>query len=383
MLTALAILVAAFVATISQSWVNGLVTMLLDNVINYQSAHIRVVSEEYVKRERFMPLEELIYDSDVLIEDILQIEGVDRVEERIRFGLLLGKGDNTTDAMGMGLDLMNTSLEFSDKLIEGELSESGIYIGHGLADKIGVEYGEEILIVSRTSEGGLNGIRMPVNGIFRYNIGMYDDKVFYIGLVDAKRLLKIYEGTTTEIYIFNKDIKDTPRIQAEINELLDDFTISQDYIEQSGGMYEMMQVSNTIMAFFEILVLFLASFVVINTMMMAVFERIKEIGTLKALGMTDRELFFNFTLEGGIIGFLGGTIGVIVGTVLTAVFGVIGIDFSAMSSMDLPFEYIIYPQVYLSDILVAFAISIIIPAVSAMFPARFAKRLMPAEALRK
>ncbi len=156
------------------------------------------------------------------------------------------------------------------------------------------------------------------------------------------------------------------------------------YKEQMGEFYATLETMRGFYTFFEVIVLFLASFVIINTMMMAIFERLREIGTMKAMGMTDRQIFLNFTCEGAIIGAAGGIIGAIVGFFIISYFGARGIDFSTqLENFEMPIEYVIHPVAQFKDLAIAVAIAIIVPACAAMIPARYARKLMPAEALRK
>ncbi len=383
-LTVVTIFLAAILVGLAQGWINGMVGIYIDNYTKYQTGHIRITTEEFKKREKFLPVDELVYDSDDIINRALKIEGVRAVRERIRFGILLGNKETTTESVGMGIDLKNNEFDLSEKLVSGRIADSGIYIGDKLAEKLGVNQGEDLLIATKTSEGGLNGIKLRVEGIFRLGM-IYDKKFFFIGLGDAKRLLKIYNGTT-EIFIFAHEISLAEKLKEEIQGLLPaaaGFKV-ETYREQIGDFYETIEASKSIYGFIEALVLFLASFVIINTMMMAIFERMKEIGTMKAMGMTDRELFLNFTCEGAILGAVGGILGATVGFFIILAIAQNGIDFSAQfENIDMPFEYILRPRIGIAELLIAVVISIIVPSLAAMIPARYARKLMPADALRK
>ncbi len=381
-LTALSIFFAAIIVGLAQGWVNGIIDVYIDNFATYMTGHVRVTSTGFLEREKFMPVDELIWDSDEVLGEISKIEGVRAARERIRFGILLGSEETTVEAVGMGLDLENNELDLKNKLTRGSMSGSGIYIGYKLAEKMGVNLGEELLIATRTSEGGLNGIKLTIRGFVKLGM-MYDRNVFFISIPDAKRLLKMRDSTT-EIFVYCEDISDTDTVREKIAAVIPGDLAAESYKGQLGDLYVIITNMKGIYAFIEALILFLASFVIINTMMMAIFERIREIGTLKAMGMSDRELFINFTLEGAIIGAAGGILGAIVGIVIIMVVSYYGVDLSAqLQSFDMPIEYVLRPRVGMSELLVALFISIVVPALAAMIPARYARKLMPAEALRK
>lgn len=380
--TILTIFLAAIVVGFAQGWINGIIGVYISNFTKYVTGHVRVVSEEYIKREKFLPVDELVYNPESIKKEISSVQGVSRVRERIRFGLLLGNKDKTTESVGMGINLKDNEFGLKDKLVQGEISETGIYMGKGLAEKLDVKPGQDLLIATKTSEGGLNGIKLKVNGIFRLRMA-FDKKMFFISLEDAKKLLKIYDGTT-EIFAFTDDLSLVDTIQKEISAFLPQGVKAQTYKEQMGEFYDLLSTMKSFYSFLLALILFLASFVIINTMMMAIFERLREIGTMKAMGMTDRELFLNFTCEGAILGTTGGILGAVVGFLLILTVAHYGIDFtSQIENLDMPFEYIIRPQVGILELLIALLISIIVPSLAAMIPARYARKLMPAEALRK
>ena len=232
-----------------QSWVNGLVGIFVDSSIKFQSGHVRITTDEFKKREKFMPVDEIIPDSDNLIKKISKIEGVSYVRERIRFGILLGREETTVQAVGMGIDLKNNEFKFGEKLKSGKVTDSGIYIGDGLAKKLGVKIGEELLLATKTSEGGLNGIKLKVDGIFKLGM-MYDKKFFFISLADAKKLLKIYDGTT-EILVFadSRDMADETK--KKIVKTIPEWLLAETYREMLGDFMELLEAMKSVIRLYR------------------------------------------------------------------------------------------------------------------------------------
>lgn len=383
-ITAMAVMSAALIIGFSSGWINGLMDQWVRNTYIYQTGHIRVTTQDFFDRERFMPVEDLVYGSGEIANEIRGIEGVSSVEERLRFGILLGKDDNTVQAMGMGVNLLTNRMDIADKIVEGSVSGNGIIVGSGLMKKLDAHPGDELLLATQTSEGGLNGIKLPITGVVTFGLSMFDDNMFYISSENAMKLLKTY-GDTTEIYIFVKDLRKLEDIQKKIQAILPEGVIAMTYKEQMGDLYLMINVATTIYAFVEALIMFLASFVIINTMMMNIFERIHEIGTLKSMGMTDNQLFANFTLEGAIIGTAGGIVGVGLGLLLILIIDLTGgINLGTMmQGVDFPIENEVMLRVTFADGLTAFLISCIVPSLTAMIPARYVRKFTAAEALRK
>ena len=222
-----------------------------------------------------------------------------------------------------------------------------------------------------------------MEGIFRLQNGFYDRKFFFLSLDDARRLLKL-EDAITEILIFADERDDTPVVEKRVADLVGKDLAVQDYKIQLGDFYVMLETAKVVYLIIEGLILFLGSFVIINTMMMNIFERIREIGTLKALGMSDRQVFWNYTAEGAVMGAMGGVVGALVGFILILFLSIHGVNLeSFMQGIDMPMDYVIKPRVNVWQLVVAVLLSVVIPALSAMIPARYVNRLMPAEALRK
>jgi putative ABC transport system permease protein len=383
-LTILSVFSAALIVGLAQGWISGLMDFYIDMFIKNQTGLVRIASDEFIKRERFMPVEENIQDADILVDELKKIPGVTTVEPRVRFGILLSNGENTIESLGVGLNLAENRYNLKEKMVEGSLGNSGIYIGQGLAKRLGIKQGQDLLIASKTAQGGLNGIKLRVEGIFKLGNSFFDRKFFFISLIDARRLLKMHNGAT-EILVYGNDREKVDLLMESIMKVIPAGVRAQAYTEQIGALYGMLKGMKFMFVFFGGLILFLASFVIVNTMMMNIFERIRELGTMKALGMTDREVFWSLTLEGAIMGAIGGVLGAVIGYLSLAVINLTGgVNLETMmKSIEMPFDYIMYPSLNFLSLLGAVVLCIIVPAIAAMIPARYSNKLMPADALRK
>lgn len=433
-LSAMSVFFAAMITGLAQGWINGALGLFVDNFVNYQTGHIRIRSQEFEKRKRFMPVDSPVANSSALAQKIRNIDKVETVEERIYFTMLLGtesiqrshtrleidenkatveskniskdnfglsgekklkseqrknegatikKQESTIPVLAIGVNLGKSRFDLNHHLKEGSLTQNGIVAGKRLAEKTGARKGQEILLVSRTAEGGLNGIKLPIQGITETGIPMFDERVLFLPLAEAKKLLKLH-GDSTELYVYLKDESDLDEVLKQIAPLLSGDLILQSYKESLGSFYGTLQMAKIAYLFIESMILFLASFVIINIMMMAIFERMHEIGTLKALGMKDRQLVSQFAIEGGIVGLLGGIPGALVGFGIISYLSHIGVNLGNMvESFDAPISYIIYPQLKLIYLVYALILSVAIPALTALIPALYTRKLKPAEALRK
>jgi ABC-type lipoprotein release transport system permease subunit len=135
--------------------------------------------------------------------------------------------------------------------------------------------------------------------------------------------------------------------------------------------------------FIYMVVAFLGAFIISNIMMMVVMERRKEIGILKSMGMTRREILFLFLSEGALLGFTGSACGTLLGWILVLVLGHIGIDLTRMlESMKMPIDNIIYPHVELVNVVGSLFLGTIIAALVSLLPSRKAASMNAIEAIR-
>jgi putative ABC transport system permease protein len=258
-----------------------------------------------------------------------------------------------------------------------------IYPGKTLAAKLHVREGERLLLAAKTASGGLNGIKLPMAAAIATGSGRMDKNAFFISLSNARRLLRT-GAAATELYVYLHDPARAAAVAARIRPMLPAGVVARTLAEQNPAFHDYLTAVQSFMILIDAVILFLASFVIINTMMMAVYERAREIGTLKALGMEEGTIIRAFGLEGGLLGLTGGLAGALLGTVLIAVLGHTGIDLTAMmEGIDMPMEYIIRPSLSVGTVLVSLLLAILIPAGAAMLPASRIRRLSAAEALRR
>ena len=211
----------------------------------------------------------------------------------------------------------------------------------------------------------------------------YDERFLYLPMNQAEKLLKL-DGNVPEVFVYAKTDEDaTTAVKNKLELILEDGLTAQTYMKQMGGFYDYIGTAKLVYFFIEMAILFLACIVIINTMIMAIYERMREIGTMKALGFSEKQLFSMFTVEGALIGALGGIPGVITGWALIYYLSIHGLNMGdAMAGIDYPLEYIIYPHIRSTDLIYVIFIALVVPTLASMIPSRHIKKYLPADALR-
>ena len=156
------------------------------------------------------------------------------------------------------------------------------------------------------------------------------------------------------------------------------------WVTSIPDLKQTMDMKTSVMNIFGVIMLVIAAIGILNLLMMAVFERTREIGVLGALGLKPREITLLFLLEGILIGVVGAILGTVLGLALNGALSIVGIDYSQFADLT---EYTalitgkIYPQLVPLKVLNHALTVALIAAIAALYPAREASRREPAEAL--
>lgn len=401
--TSISIIAIAF-AIIAVVFVRGLLSGMIEstfeNHIKYKAGHIRVVDEEYKLKERLMSLNYTLDGFNgkgykEMSEKIKSVEGVEQVVPRLKFSAIVSLEDELVGMMGWGVDPLEEIkfIGIDKNIIEGRMVQEGnkeIVMGSGLLEKIDREVGEKVTILYTTPFGSFKGSTFQIVGKYQSDIQALNDKLFFLPLGQAQRILEM-PGEVTELLIITPDHHEAASVLPGLNELFSREDESGKYILQLWNkdydLIELFEMAGQIYTSVYVFIIILACFVLVNTLIMIINERTREIGMMSALGLKSREILYLFTIEGAIIGILGSALGTVLGGILTRVFSVIGIDYSAamegVSSTDLMLNPIFYPVFSLENLVFCFVLGVVITTIACIIPARKAAKLEPTEALRQ
>ncbi len=393
-LTGLSIAVAVMIAVYLWSLIVGIMDDMFDNMIRLTSGHVRILNTNYVKRERMLPLEANIKDYTA-VEKVAQANpNVTLAVGRIKFGVLLEHKGKNKPVFGTGI-VPGTESRIShldQKMVEGRMIQAGreeINIGRILARELGLKLGDTLTVVTQTAYGSITAMNLKIVGLFSFGVQSIDKTTFYLPLDKAQQLLDL-DNSVTEIFVYIKDMNMAPEaakaIKADLDRAYQGKYTTKAWQDQEV-LYFWMTVTRNAYGGLYFLVLFLASFTILNTMFMSVLERTREIGMMKALGMKDRQVMGVIILEAMLIGGIASFIGALWGSGVAYYLATEGIDFTAtfekMGTLNFPISYVYRAVFSWGIIFFGFGMGILFSVVAAIPPALRAARLEPAEALRE
>jgi len=384
LISGLSIAIAITAIIFTKSYVRGMTDNITNNIVTLISGHIRITTKEYERRERLIPLSEAI---DLLPEfyEAIRNEEIVVFSPRIKFGVLLGEKELSIPALGYAIDPdKETGISgFEKRLVKGSnisTGENATILGKGLAERLNVTIGDTLTIVTKTAYDSPAGINLLVKGIFETGIGGMDRSLFYIPFDVGQRLLDL-EGRATEFVIIVKDQNNAIDVAREMQSHLDYSVVPFQY----NALLRYINSASIVYSLFYVIILVVASSAIANTMLMVVFERTKEIGMMKAMGLSNLPIISLFTVESAIIGVIGSLGGTLIGAALSYWLKYQGINMAMMSSStsaDMPFGPIIYLSPTPLILIGGFLFGVLTTVIVALLPISRIVKLEPAEALR-
>ena len=386
-----AIAFSVLIVVFARGYVVGMVDAVAADHIHYNSGHIKIANEEYLEQERLLPLNYPVDNLREMMEALQGIDNVDMVIPRLKFGAMVSTGDELVTMSGWGVDpdLEIAFTDISDYLVEGRMVRNGqleVVMGTDLLKKIDRRVGDKITIAYNTAFNSLNGATFTIVGRLQGGMKLLNEFVFFLPLKEAQRLLYM-DDQATELLLVTSDLKFIDDTLPEVKSLLarrDWEYVALGYRETSD-LIPFMDLAKLIYNQVYIFLVLLASIVVVNTMIMIVKERTREIGMMAALGLEGKDIIRLFLVEGGIMGIAGSLIGAVLGFLLTKHFAKVGIDYTAAMSgisQDIAFNAILRPVASLGNAIFAFILGVTIVTLACIIPARKAAGLEPTEAMR-
>jgi ABC-type lipoprotein release transport system permease subunit len=228
---------------------------------------------------------------------------------------------------------------------------------------------------------------MTIVGIYDLGIAEVEKRMVYVSLLEAQTLFDLRDQAT-EIGVYLEEVGQEPPVVERLQTALPGYEVDAwDTLDPTTR--ELMAIEDQVMGLFGLVILSIAGVGILNLMLMAVFERTREIGILGAMGLKRWETMVLFLLEGVLIGLLGALIGCLLGGAIAAYFGRVGIDLMSLYGSDLSdiseFMGLLGGRLYFRigiDVFVQRALTVaIIAALASLYPAWQASKQEPAEAL--
>lgn len=309
---------------------------------------------------------------------------------RLMVGALLSSGEVSVEAILIGIDPAARAAVYPALgLHEGRHLQPGaneILLNRGVARRLGARVGDSVVALGNTADGRLAGVRLTVVGIWHVKgLEAYEWSACYTALGAVQELLDA--GGAAGVLVFRQKDPRAPSgpVAAALNGFFDRQGIAARayaWEEMGGPFIGGMLLTRFVADIMDVVMTIIVAAGVLNTVLMSVFERTREIGTLRAVGARRSRVALIFLAEAAVLAVLASAGGGLLGAGLVALFGRVGIPaFSEAQRYSYGGDYL-FPLVSWADVVSVPALMVLVCVAAAVGPAVMAARMRPADALR-
>ncbi len=375
--------------SVSGSFKNMMIGQITDSMIG----HLQVHRKGYMASIDSLPLDRNLNGKQIKkVKELLdQNEKVESYSMRIKLGAMFS---NYTETTNIRLNAVNPEQELKTvpmlvkRIIKGEkeglVGRGEILVPELIAKGMKVKIGDSIVLVATNKDGSVNGQPFMVRGILE-GISGPGGRDGVIHIEDARSLLRIEDKEVSEIAIRLGDIKSLESVFAELKGTLGQIKNKMDKPvfdvhswEKLSPFFNIARMIDLMTLFIKVMLVAIVLVSIMNVMIMAVYERINEIGTIAAIGTSPNKILSLFIMEGFLLGLLGTLIGVVIslGSIYAMNVSQISFDFGRQKGL------LLSPTIGAAEVITVSVIVIGISVLASLQPAWKAAKMDPITALR-
>ena len=364
----------------------GMVDQMITDSIGVLPGHVQMHHPDY-KDDPSIANRISISDAD--LKDKFDDVGFEAWASRVRVPAVITSERESRGVTLLGVDpAVEREISFFDyEEVEGrflnDATDKGIVIGAELADTLETEIGKRVVLMSQDPDNEIADRGFRIVGLYSTNTKAVEEAYAFIGKTTAQKMLHIGDATT-EVVFLGDEYRNVEPIYDAVTSAVDDSVSVRRWYEIDTYLGTMMNVMDGFVLIWVVVIFMALSFGLVNTLVMAVFERVREIGLMLALGMKPGSILGQIIIESMLLM----TLGLAVGNFLawaTVIPLESGIDVSIVSEgMEMwGASSVLYPKLYASDMILASVVVLILGFLASLSPAWRASRYEPVEAITK
>jgi ABC-type lipoprotein release transport system permease subunit len=381
-----AISIGAWAMIFMTALMRGMVNDMLVDGIRSLPGHVQVHNPAF----RDDPsVNNLLSMTDVELSEAFESAGIDRYAMRVRVPAVISSERESRGVILLGVDpAQEISLDaIGIAIAEGRglesVADTGVIIGRKLAEKLETRIGKRIVLMSQDPDNEVADRGFRVVGFYEANLAVQEEAFVFAGRETVQQMLRI-DNQISEVALSGDDYRDVELLLSATRTALGGRDEVQPWYELDAYLGTMLDVMDGFVLVWIVVIFLALSFGLVNTLVMAVFERVREIGLMLALGMRPSSILLQIIIESTLLL----AIGLAIGNIL-AFASVLplqdGIDISIVAEGMEMFgaSSILYPDLQLNDVVLANIVVLILGFLASLSPAWRASRYEPVEAITK
>ena len=382
-------LVAVAVGLALLIFINGLIAGVMhdavENNIRLRTGHVQLRAPSYEEEKSSLQWQDLLTNGEDLAARARALPQVASAAPVLWAIGILNTAEDTTNLQVYGIDVTSDFYApVRDGLVAGEFlaadDRSGILLGKRLADSMGLQPGSKVSLTLIDADGQPQEQIYTVRGLFRSGAVSYDENSVFMPLAKAQAVTNT-AGRASAVTILLHNQEDAEAVAAA---LATPDVKALTWTELNQVFLQTMAIGLRFYLILDFIVMLVVAVVIANTLLMAVFERVREMGILAALGMKGRQIMGMFLLEAATLGLLGIVVGVVLGTAIVLYMTDHGIYMGedvAGSVENIALGATMYTRLVPTTIANLSLATLVVILLASLYPAWFAARLEPVQAL--
>ena len=366
------------------SVITGEMGSAIESAIKLQSGHIQIRSATYDENKSSLKWEDLVANPDEIAIKIAALSQVKAATPRLYASGFLSSGTQSAGAKITGIDPLSPA---SDPYREGIISGSylnpddrdAVLIGKPMAEKLKLKVGDNVGLSLNTADGNVQEQTFTVKGIYSTGTYGFDSGTVFLPLAKAQAMTQTEDHAST-VYVLLKDTSMTDSVVPALS--VPSNLKVKTWKDLNALFVEYEAFAQSYIAIFYLIILAISASVIINTLIMSVYERTREIGILSAIGMRGGRIMMLFLAESSMLAVGGVIMGLIIGVLATMYFNINGFYIGNMGLSGMAIADTIYAKLTVNNLINLTIMSFVVTMLAGLYPAVMASRMQPVEALR-
>ena len=365
------------------SFIEGEMRGSMATSIKLDSGHVQIQAQNYDKNKNSLVWQDLIANPIEIANQISSSLPVIAATPRLFASGIVTEGNSSSGVKVIGIDPASPANEpYRGGMVAGEFltadDTSGILIGRALAEQYRLSPGDSLNLMVNTSNGDVDQQQFTVRGIYATESSGLDKATVFLPLAKAQAITQAGDHASI-IFIL---LQDKDQTDAVINAIQAPGLKVVPWTVLNQFIFDFQQYADSFMSFFYLIILAITATVIINTLIMAVYERTREIGILSAIGMKSRSIMGVFFIESAIIAVGGIIVGWILGGIVVAYMTNFGFYIGNFGLTGFTTGDTIHAYLTVSAGITMTMMTFVVALLAAVYPAWLAAKMEPVEALR-